>query len=140
MQITVSFGFNKNHAGNDTSRIAGLKFDIPNQSSTLLERCATLGPGTELDNDDSIAAVHVGLKKVGKANFVDEFIFRTRHGLCEGFGGGSLVTEGGISDATRLCPTDGMALVGMAWAFDFGYSSNRDHGIHPLCRVRSVKC
>ena len=139
MRIIVCFGFNKDHAGNDASRIAGLKFDIQNRSSILLGRCAALGPGIELDNDDSIAAVHVGLKKVGKVNFVDEIIFHTRHGLCKGFRGGSIVNEGGISDATRLCSTDGMALVGMAWAFDFGYSSNGDHGIHPLYRVRLVE-
>ena len=139
MRIILCLGFNKNHAGSDISQIAGLKFDIKNRSSTLLGRCAALGPGIELDNDDSIIAVHVGLKKVGKADFVDEIIFRTRHGLCKGFRGGSIVTEGGISDAIRLCSTDGMALVGMTWAFDFGYSSNGDHGIHPLYRVRSAE-
>ena len=134
-RITACLGSHKDRAGSGACNIIGLKFDFQGRPSTLLGRCTALGSTIEFDAYDRIAEVHIGLKKDGKADVVQEIIFHSRRGSCKGFREGNILIKTGTPESIRLSPSEGMSLVGMTWAFDFGFSPGGDHGIQPLYRI-----
>ena len=131
-RITACLGSHKGRVRGDISGIVGVKFDFKGRPSGVLGRCTTLGPAFNIDHDDKIVEVDVGLGIDGKTEFVDEIIFQTRAGVRKGFKAGNLVTTAKASNCTNLKSSAGMDLVGITWAFGFGFNPTGDHCIRPL--------
>ena len=138
-RITACLGSHKGRRGSKSSDIVGLKFDFTNQTSTVLGRCTSLGPVIDVDDNDGIAEVHIAFRKDDKADVIDEIIFHTQQGLYIGFRAGNIVNQRGELKPTSLFSSNDMSLVGMTWAFDFGFSPRGDHGIQPLYKITSEK-
>ena len=136
-RITACLGSHKRSTGDIATHIIGLKFDLKYRSSTIIGRCSTLGSVVEFDESATILEVDIAFRKDGKASVLYEIILHPSQGISKGFREGDLLIDSCTQDYTRLSSSEARSLVGITWAFDFGFSPTGDHGIQPLYRIRS---
>ena len=112
--------------------LSGLKIDFYEGTSTLLGRCAGFGKHFDLEREDAIEEVVIGMTTT-RYKTLQGIWFITAKGLCKGFIGDSLSEnpdENLSNDA--LTSKSGLILRGLAWSFDHGQSSSGDCGIQPI--------
>ncbi|KAL8786433.1 MAG: hypothetical protein Q9195_008203 [Heterodermia aff. obscurata] len=136
-RITVCVVRPQNTRGEISSPVLkGLKVDFSDGASTLLGRCADLGEHFDLEGEDVIEEVVIGITKT-RYKTLQGIWFITAKGLCKGFVGDSLSEQPdqNLSNVS-LTSKNGMILRGLAWSFDLGQSSSGDSGIQPIYSAR----
>ena len=112
--------------------LSGLKVDFYEGASTLLGRCAGFGEHFDLEGEDAIEEVVIGMTTT-RYKILQGIWFITTKGLCKGFIRDSLSEkpDENLSNVA-LTSKSGLILRGLAWSFDLGHSSSGDSGIQPI--------
>ena len=113
--------------------LSGLKIDFYESASTLLGRCADFGGHFNLERDDAIEEIVIGITTT-RYKRLQGIWFITAKGLCRGFVGDSLSKrpDQKVSNVA-LTSRSGMILRDrLAWSFDLGQNSSGDTGIEPI--------